>query len=270
MWTRASIVLATVILSGSQIGAGAAWLASGLLPLERSVPSLPERAAAADEPVPEALAGHLFAPEDPEPGSPPEVDDRTRCDVPWQLVGALVDREDPSGSFVAVHTPYGGRLLGRGGAQDGLTLVALQPGRITLEGEDGDRCVLEIGSSSIAALSEEPAPAPAGVTRVSARHVRVDRAVVRRLASAGPGIRVLPVTREGRVVGVRLSGIRPGSALQAAGARDGDILTEIDGRALTSPEVALGAYAQLLSGAPVRVRVERAGTTFEQTLEVSN
>lgn len=55
--------------------------------------------------------------------------------------------------------------------------------------------------------------------------------------------RFVPETARGRVVGLRVFGLRADSALAALGLQNGDRLDTIDGRPVTSPEDALRVYA---------------------------
>lgn len=121
--------------------------------------------------------------------------------------------------------------------------------------------------------SPEPARAPTaapldaepGIVRLSATEFYVDRHVVDEALSDGaerPGHPSLTPAREnGKVSGVRVSGIRSGTLLATLGLQDGDVIQAVDGFDITRPENALEAYARLRSAADLVVRVGRRGST---------
>ena len=82
-------------------------------------------------------------------------------------------------------------------------------------------------------------------------------------------MRAIPDLREGRMVGVRVFGVRRGSALAAAGLQNGDSVRAVDGRAITGLDVGLDAVARLQSGASVRVTVAHHGTERETTVSLA-
>ena len=273
MSLRGVIVIATLALAGTQVGSAIGWLLAGQLPFDTAVLPLPTVGYAGRTPAPEQLAGYLFAPtpgEDPGP-TPPTEGGRARCSLPWRMVGSFIDRRESPRSFAAVVTPEGGRLLTTDMTHAGLTVVALEASTLTLASDDGTLCQIGMFDSAITMLPEDPpAPATAGVTRMSSGHVRIDRALIAGAGSLHPRIRVLPFERDGQMIGARLYGIRADDPIYAAGARNGDVLRQVDGEALIDPDVALAAYGRLMAGAPVRVTLERRGETIETTIEVAN
>ncbi len=71
--------------------------------------------------------------------------------------------------------------------------------------------------------------------------------------------RIVPVTRGGRVVGVRVFGIAPGDRLAGLGIANGDVIERINGYDVASPDRCLEAYARLRASNEVTVELERAG-----------
>lgn len=270
MSLRAIIVFATLGLAGSLFGSGFAWLGAARLSRRSGpAPALPASSSATLR-LGDPLAGGLFAPHEGPPsprGGPPAGPGP--CAEGWRLVGALLDRERPERSFVAVHTPDGARLIAPQMSHLGLTLVELAARSVTLAREDGERCEVRMSADeSPLALAPVPVVDPTGVERVSSSHYRVDRSALERVAVRGSRARVVPYSRGGEMVGMRLFGVRADPLLTALDARDGDILLAVDGVALTEPGPALEAYARLRSGAPVQVTLERGGVREERTLEV--
>jgi general secretion pathway protein C len=76
-------------------------------------------------------------------------------------------------------------------------------------------------------------------------------------------VRIMPDSRNGEVVGLRLSGIRTGSLLEALGMRNGDRLETINGFAMGSAEKALQAYARLGTAERLSVHLNRGGQALD-------
>lgn len=89
------------------------------------------------------------------------------------------------------------------------------------------------------------------------------RADVDRWLRVGGGIlrgaRVVPASRGGRVVGVRVLGVRPGDVLAGLGITHGDVIHRVNGVDLASPDRCLEAYARLRSSDEAVVELTRAG-----------
>jgi general secretion pathway protein C len=82
------------------------------------------------------------------------------------------------------------------------------------------------------------------------------------------GVRVVPEQQRGTIIGLRLFGIRPGSLLAAIGLKSGDRLESINGFSVGTPQEALEAYARLRTAERLYVRLNRAGTPLELTLNI--
>ena len=119
-----------------------------------------------------------------------------------------------------------------------------------------------------------PAPAVGGATpvpadiaskiqKVSANEFNVDRQVVDKIlenqAELMKSARIVPEQENGKVVGIRLFGIRPDTLLGTLGLENGDRLQSINGFDMASPEKALEAYARLRTADHLTVQVNRRG-----------
>ncbi|MEZ4406658.1 MAG: hypothetical protein R3A52_09295 [Polyangiales bacterium] len=71
--------------------------------------------------------------------------------------------------------------------------------------------------------------------------------------------RITPEERDGRVVGVRVWGVREGDALSRLGFASGDVVTHVAGASISEPDSALSAYTRLRASRSFDVRVERGG-----------
>jgi len=101
------------------------------------------------------------------------------------------------------------------------------------------------------------------IHQVSPTEFSVDRAVVDQIlenqATLMRSARIVPEQKDGKVVGVRLFGIRPDTLLGTLGMQNGDRLETINGFAMASPEKALEAYSRLRTADKLTVTVSRRG-----------
>jgi general secretion pathway protein C len=131
------------------------------------------------------------------------------------------------------------------------------------------------GTPAPAATAEPAAPAAgrgaasvppeiaAKIQKVSDTEFSIDRSVVdnilERQAELMKSARIVPEQKDGKVLGVRLFGIRPDTLLGTLGLQNGDRLETINGFNMASPEKALEAYARLRTASNLNVKVSRRG-----------
>lgn len=101
------------------------------------------------------------------------------------------------------------------------------------------------------------------IQKVSDTEFNIDRSVVDRImenqAELMKSARIVPEQKDGKVVGVRLFGIRPDTLLGTLGLQNGDRLETLNGFNMASPEKALEAYARLRTATNLNVKVNRRG-----------
>jgi general secretion pathway protein C len=113
-----------------------------------------------------------------------------------------------------------------------------------------------------------PSPVPpeiaSKIQKVSDNEFNVDRQVVDKIlenqAELMRSARIVPEQKDGKVVGVRLFGIRPDTLLGTLGLQNGDRLEAINGYNMASPEKALEAYARLRTAPNLNIKVSRRGS----------
>ncbi len=102
-----------------------------------------------------------------------------------------------------------------------------------------------------------------GIKKLSGTEFEVARSAVDKIlenqADLMKEARIVPETVDGKVVGVKLFGIRPGKILSSIGLQNGDRLDSINGFDIGSPEKALEAYARLRTAEKIQVKVNRGG-----------
>ncbi len=103
------------------------------------------------------------------------------------------------------------------------------------------------------------------IRRISDTEFEVDRGVVDRVLAEQSvlmgSVRLAPVVggAGGKTTGIKMNGIRPDTLLGTLGFKNGDQLKDINGFDLSSPEVALQAYARLRTADSLKVQVSRGG-----------
>jgi general secretion pathway protein C len=136
------------------------------------------------------------------------------------------------------------------------------------------RCQLALGAKPVGMKGQpppQPQPQPqAGATsplagkirQISDHEFEVDRSAVE-ATIANPAelmkARIFPVRDGDKVMGMKLMGIRQGTALGLLGLQNGDVLTGINGFEMNDPQRMLEAYSKLMSASNVTATVIRNG-----------
>jgi general secretion pathway protein C len=227
-------------------------------------------------PVEEPDAGPAPPPDLSDPFSAPE------CDGVKVLV--IAASADPEWSFAALEpASEKGKsyLRRRGGELAGKTVSFIGWDRVWMT-TGGQLCQTAMfkppaaPSASAAPTAAPPAVAPAaggagsvgddikkGIQKVGPSEFNVDRGVVDKIlenqAELMRQARIVPEQENGKVVGIRLYGVRPDTLLGTLGMENGDRLEKINGFDMASPEKALEAYARLRTADHLTVAVNRRG-----------
>lgn len=84
----------------------------------------------------------------------------------------------------------------------------------------------------------------------------------------GQPVAFVPHSENGKVTGLRFSGVPSGSLFDLLGLKHGDILQSINGYSVNHPEEALRAYAMLRRAPLLRVSILREGRPVEIVIHV--
>jgi general secretion pathway protein C len=227
----------------------------------------------------------VVAEESAEVGAPVDLSDPMNA-PPCEGVKVLIiaASSDPEWSFAAMSAGTDGKsmLRRRGGEVSGKTVQFIGWDRVWLSGGGAGLCQIKMfippakeGAAPVAAAAPAPMPAAAGgagavdpaiskgIQKVSATEFNVDRGVVDKIlenqAELMRQARIVPEQENGKIVGIRLFGVRPDTLLGVLGMENGDRLQTINGFDMTSPEKALEAYARLRTADHLTVQVNRRG-----------
>jgi general secretion pathway protein C len=178
----------------------------------------------------------------------------TESSDPWWSLATLQASDEPRARL---------RRVGDGIAGKQVAFIGFNPRHqlpsVWLQ-SSGNFCQSLMFQKAAPSLVAEPVPVP--VTTLAAADIP------RHQASIISQVRVVPEQRDGKVIGLRLFGIRPGSVLGTLGLRNGDRLESINGFEIASPEKALQAYAQLRTASHLRVQLHRVGKPLELDLNI--
>jgi general secretion pathway protein C len=79
--------------------------------------------------------------------------------------------------------------------------------------------------------------------------------------------RILPKWEDGQMVGVQVSAIKPGSLFEELGIADGEVITQLNGIEINSPEASAEVMLELSEAKELNVTV--LGEDGEKTLQLS-
>jgi type II secretion system protein C len=218
---------------------------------------------------------------------PGEVE--TPCKGTMRLVGTVVLPGDLDRSLAAIVGEDQKMTLHQGGAEvEGSRIRAIQPDAVILQNKGGF-CRLRMFQVQGAA-AQAPIPPPValkpreprhrapvvdrnagltdeeiaqGIEKINDTNYNLSRALLSKvLDSAGKLIgiaAVAPKIENGQSVGLEIQGIQPGTLLTKLGLQNGDILQNVNGEPLSSPDTALGAYTTLRTADKFNLTVRRGG-----------
>lgn len=223
-----------------------------------------------------------------DPNQPPP-----QCEGSIRLVAAVVNPRRDDWSFAAI-VPAAGRamLYRRGQSVDGREVLAVLANRVILRPASGQPCQITMfeppddGSTPRVARPTPARPRVAaarratrsrsndddsisqnelesGISRNSDTNFTIQRSLVDQIlenqAELMRTARIIPHEENGRVVGVKMYGIRRSSLLGRLGVQNGDMLRTINGYDMSSPDSALEAYARLRNADHLTLSVVRRG-----------
>jgi general secretion pathway protein C len=170
------------------------------------------------------------------------------------------------------------RRVGDGVAGKQVAFIGYNPKQqapaVWIEGS-GKLCQSMLFRPAVEAAAPEPGKAndKAKIQKLSDTEFKIDRSVVDEHLedplTSFSSLRFVPDRKDGKLIGLRLFGIRPGSLLNTLGLQNGDRLESINGFSIASPQQALEAYAHLSTAKRLSVRVVRLGRPLQIDLNIS-
>jgi general secretion pathway protein C len=203
-----------------------------------------------------------------------------KCDGVKVLI--IAASADPEWSFAAFGGSDKSVMRRRGGDLNGKHVHFVGWDRVWLD-NGGTLCQATLfdkaevpAAKPAAPVTSGPAPAgggksldPAlakGIQKVSPNEYNIDRGVVDKILENQADLmrqaRIVPEQENGRVVGIRLFGVRSDTLLGTLGMENGDRLQTINGFDMASPEKALEAYARLRTADKLTISLNRKGSNM--------
>lgn len=186
--------------------------------------------------------------------------------LPLELFGIRINEGAGTGSAIIAGADGVQNSIGVGEEiQAGVRLAAVHFDHVEID-NGGRRELLYLDQSQAAGAGAPTAGAnplaPAPATTPQASNAALSPAIPISPSSLRAGIGFTPRMEGNRVTGIVVREQSDGSAFQAAGFRNGDIIRSINGRPITSPSDLTALSNQLAPGARISLTVERgAGTT---------
>ena len=191
----------------------------------------------------------------------------------------VVGNEDQTVAFAALD--FGGKRLlrKRGGDVGAATVEYVGRDRVWLRGRMG-LCQAPLFGGPVPKpdvssprTSAEPSMAPRSpspleteigkqIAKLGPNEYAIERSAVDRILEAQAELMKHRIVQEkdgDRVLGVKISGIKPGSVLSMLGIENGDRLEALNGFDMTTPEKMLEAYARLRGADRLQVHLTRGG-----------
>jgi general secretion pathway protein C len=242
-----------------------------------------------------------------EPGDEPVAelvgdDVPPHCEGALRLVAAVHSDVLPEWSFATLTTGSDKPLLYRLGMRiDDKEVVSIYPKAVYLRQGNGRLCSLQMffdknaaRPAAVATRTPPPVTTPVAPTlpsgplgpgaiseaeldqnikALSETKFTVPRSFVDKLlknqAQIMSAARIVPHEENGRMLGVKMYGIRKNSLLGKLGMQNGDMLRTINGFEMSSPDSALEAYARLRNASNLSVAIVRRGqpTTLDYDIQ---
>jgi len=205
-------------------------------------------------------------------GPPVPVPERTRRALKLLAIMLAAPSADPRWSLAVVRDedaatagPYGvGAQLGDA------TIAAIEDVRVVLD-RQGRRELLDLLPQRPSARSAPAGASFDGIRQTGAHSYEVSRAVLDQFLAGGvtpPWPRVVPQGREGEPRGFRLFGIAGDGPFAALGLVSGDVLVEVNGRSLGTPDAALAAVTAVRTASQVSLAIQRDGRLVRMDYEI--
>lgn len=225
-----------------------------------------------------------------EEAPPPIIDPSNAppCEGSIRLVASYYRPREPDQSFAAITDASGAVLLyGEGQTVDDRTVFLIARERVFLQPSGASLCYIGMFQEGERVATERPVvaapirvdPVPAAseggieaseldtnIQQLSETSYVINRSLVDRLLANQAELmrtaRVIPHEVDGRVVGVKIYGIRRSSLLGRLGIQNGDMLRTINGFDLSSPDSVLEAYTRLRTADRLSLTLERRGQSM--------
>ena len=219
------------------------------------------------------LFGFSPVPDLPSIPKPTEDLGPTRSRLGVKLIGTL---SGVAKEWVLASLDVGGRARSYaiGDEVEGAKIIDIERDRVIVLNQSRQEFIdrgqaPETGRTSTEVPSPPPQGLGASIRALSPTEYEVPRAeldnIVADINTIATQARSAPVIKDGRVQGLRLFAIRPGSIYERLGISNGDVLTRINGENLDSMTKGLQLFTKLSESHRIDVDLERSGSVTRRT-----
>jgi general secretion pathway protein C len=269
-WLQKHVFLVTVG-SAVLLGASLAYLFSNLIPFVVADTTLASSSASGDGPRREE--GDVFRPlGDYEPivtgaffrdsgTAAPKTGPGETGEGEIQLSGVLAGPPQFARALIQVVGKPEMEAYRIGDSVAGFKITQIQASSIVVERGSGSLRIY-VGEKSGEAAQAQVQAAPGKPATQAATKVVVTRERLQKAMKNPEELtqnRYAPVTRDGRVLGLKLFFVQPGNFLYDLGARSGDIIRRFNGEPLESQDKMILMYQSLQTATKITLEVERGG-----------
>jgi general secretion pathway protein C len=218
---------------------------------------------------------------------PPPSPEVSATPLPLKLVGIMAGTRPQAPRFAIIEStgsPPGQALYQVGDSVQQIFIVDILPGCVVFDrGGSQQKLCFEKDAGTAPAPAAAPraaaTPAPRPSEAASEDIVRIDpgtwqikrEKLMEHFANVGSlsgQATITPYFAQGQQLGFRLSRMRAGGVLQQIGLQEGDVLQQMNGLALHTPQEALQAYQQLQTESTVRLNILRNNSPTTLTYEI--
>lgn len=198
-----------------------------------------------------------------------------KTSLPLELVGTIVVN-DPSRSVAAVLLkekkeiePFipGDRIL------DQAEVINVNRNRVVIKNlKTNDLEYIELVEEGIELKTTRTSSAGSGIRQLSETDIVIDRSEVdkamKNINKLLMEARAVPYRENGQIAGFRLLGIKSDSLFRKLGAKNGDVIQEVNGVQIKDPATAMQLYQQLQTNDKFDIKVKRGGEDKNFTVNI--
>ena len=220
-----------------------------------------------------SLLGFPSAPDLPSIPETTEDHGPTRSSLGVKLIGTLSSRVK---QWALASLDVGGRARSYaiGDEVEGAKIIDIEHGRVIVLNQSRQEFIdrgpaMEIGRAAAGPPSPQPQGLGASIRALSPTEYEVPRLeldnILADINTIATQARSTPVIKDGRVQGLRLFAIRPGSIYERLGISNGDVVTRINGETLDSMSKGLQLFTKLQEARRIDLEFERSGALTRRT-----
>lgn len=191
---------------------------------------------------------------------------------PFTLIGVLAGHASFARAAIQIEGENEVKEYRIGQEVAGSKLVWIGTNYITVD-QNGSRVKIKVGEKSVAAAERQAEKPKEAASDPNAKKVTIQRSRVIELSKDPSKLNqnaMAPITRDKKIVGLKMTFIPPNSLLYEMGARSGDIIRRVDGQKLENHQKLYQLWQSMQTASKVSVEIERAGKIVPYEIIIQN